>query len=580
MEMMKKIGLMIIVIVLAMCMVVPAMAATPIPIPQMGEDGWVNPTGALYVSITCHHNLISKDVLIYRIEDNNTIFFVNGALVAKETYDMVPKMMDYPKTMLLNEGGQFDVFFHPGSYALKLNDGNGGQPEYALATLYQGGKTSVIFIGHAVSFDNGEAQCVPDETFTIVSAKYGAMGEDCKDVIDVPAHTEYAYWITGTPAHTEYSFRDWLPAGMMEVCYPEVNHTVHHDAVTHEVFSPEVNHTVHHDAVYETVVDVPAHTEYRIGTWQEITSEINAHYEIVTGDIFTGWCKEVSSNYDFTIGNKHYRTYKGNGNPQENGYPLKYLYTSHSDAVYGYVYSSYIDGICPVGEFSIGCIDPYPPVCEQINIPSTYKQVLVTEAYDEIVVDAPAHYDTIIDVPAYDEIVVDAPAHCDQEVDPNSPAHWGAWSAFSDTLVTPVPDQREVQTQLVPDDMTNGHYSSWSDTPEGSCIQQAMSIEGVQVNNPCITRNVPDTYKKECVDAGLYTDVTSQVQKLADDDINSFVFNNGQNPGGIFSTTGTLLAEIADPAPGIVKTIEIVYNNGCSGNKIIDAAEYETINLV
>lgn len=516
----KKIGFIFMVLMLTM-LIAPVMAATPVPEPKMGEDGWVNPTGALYVSLMCHHNLISKDVLIYRIADDNKIFFVNGALVSKETYDMVPKMTDYPKTMKLNEGGQFDVFFSPGSYALKLNDGNGGQPEYALVTLYQGGRTDVVFIGHAVSFDHGKKQCVPDKTFTIVSAKYGALGQSCEDVSDNNAHTEYAYWITGTPAHTEYRYRDYIPDTFKEVCYPEINHK-EYQIETYQIVVPAVPAT-------------PA-----------TGVKVDKEWYKVDGD----WV------YDYPLGHVHAN--KVSGTPIA---PNRFQYNGHTYQITG---SKWDDAFIVTPGTS--------------EVPAEYGWVVTTPFTDGT---CPSKVACLPEEPTTrctERTVIDKEAYCEQIID--VPGHMGDWSVWSDEIPDKV-EGREVETQFIPDDMTNGEYSEWSDTPEGSCIPQDASVVACirEEHEACITRDVPSTTHKECVDVGLYADVTTQVQKLADDGINSFVFDNRPSPGGIFSVTGSLLAELQDPAYGYVKTVEIVYNDGCSEDITVNGNEYDVITL-
>jgi hypothetical protein len=74
---------------------------------------------------------------------------------------------------------------------------------------------------------------------------------------------------------------------------------------------------------------------------------------------------------------------------------------------------------------------------------------------------------------------------------------------------------------------------------------------------------------------GDFVDVTSEVQFVANMHINSFVFNNAMNPGGIVnSAQNTVLKTIVDPSPGQIKSVHIVYDGG-----VIDAAEYAIITL-
>jgi hypothetical protein len=329
-----------------------------------------------------------------------------------------------------------------------------------------------------------------------------------------------------------------------EVCYPEVNHTVHHDAVTHHEFISEVNHTVHHDAVYETVIDVPGHMFI---------------YD------FTGYAKEVHHlgffEHGFYIGEQAYKIYNGNGDPQEKGFTLRYL-KSNCKYLCGYEYDC---------EYSL--------VLDNYWVPDTYKQILVTPAYDEIVVDEAAHYHTITDSEAYDEIVVDIAAHCDQEID--VAGHQGEFSDWCNDQPE-AKDGRIIETRNVPDDMVNGHYSNWSDTPEGSCVKRSDFSIACE-NEPCQTREIPAVTHDEtvCENIGGMADVTQNVKDVVASGHASFVFDNRPSPGGIFDIVrGTLLSQIADPAPGYVKTVTITFNMGCdSQDEIVTAGEYDVIDL-
>ena len=85
----------------------------------------------------------------------------------------------------------------------------------------------------------------------------------------------------------------------------------------------------------------------------------------------------------------------------------------------------------------------------------------------------------------------------------------------------------------------------------------------------------------ECQTDGEVIDVTSNVQNaVAQGATSFFLFDNAQNPGGIFGLGGNLLSQINDPAPGYVKTVFIEYNNGCGSERTIKAMEYDHINLV
>jgi hypothetical protein len=76
-------------------------------------------------------------------------------------------------------------------------------------------------------------------------------------------------------------------------------------------------------------------------------------------------------------------------------------------------------------------------------------------------------------------------------------------------------------------------------------------------------------------------DVTQNVKDVVASGHASFVFDNRPSPGGIFDIVGgTLLSQIADPAPGYVKTVTITFNMGCdSQDETVTAGEYEVIDL-
>ena len=87
----------------------------------------------------------------------------------------------------------------------------------------------------------------------------------------------------------------------------------------------------------------------------------------------------------------------------------------------------------------------------------------------------------------------------------------------------------------------------------------------------------PAVYETVCT--GDYIDVTGILQNLVDTHHSTFVFDNAQNPGGIFDGEGNLLAELTDPAPGQVKTVSIDYTPRCSDPTKITAQEREILTL-
>jgi hypothetical protein len=84
----------------------------------------------------------------------------------------------------------------------------------------------------------------------------------------------------------------------------------------------------------------------------------------------------------------------------------------------------------------------------------------------------------------------------------------------------------------------------------------------------------------DCVTLGNYIDVKANVQAALSTGHTSFLFNNAQNPGGIFDiTTTNLLSQITDPAPEQVKNVVITYNVDGGTSKTITSREYQVISI-
>lgn len=79
----------------------------------------------------------------------------------------------------------------------------------------------------------------------------------------------------------------------------------------------------------------------------------------------------------------------------------------------------------------------------------------------------------------------------------------------------------------------------------------------------------------ETYQVGSFVDVTAEVQKALNNGITTIVFDNAKNPGGLFDAKGNLVAQIDDPAPGIVKSVVI----NIAGGKHIEASEYDEITI-
>jgi hypothetical protein len=256
---------------------------------------------------------------------------------------------DFLKVKVLQDGVSEPQMLAAGNYTAYLQKGNGDQLEQFQFKIGGGATERVPFLGDGVS-SPGERICKP--VYTIIEATYGSGGCWFVTIIDKEAWDEI---ITVTEPWTE------------TIEHPEVNHTVHHDAITHVVYHPEVNHTVYHEAV--------THVVYH--------PEVNhtVHHDAVTHEQF------VTDGYYYVHDHKWF---------WDNGYPIeKVKCSNHAEHGEGWHVQTE------------GCTEAY----------GHYETVIDVPAYDEIVVDTPAWEETIIDVPAYEEIVVDTPAYEETVID-------------------------------------------------------------------------------------------------------------------------------------------------------------------
>jgi hypothetical protein len=124
-------------------------------------------------------------------------------------------------------------------------------------------------------------------------------------------------------------------------------------------------------------------------------------------------------------------------------------------------------------------------------------------------------------------------------------------------------------------EIDTSHWSKWqTEEPEHCIYIQVREFGG----HPklCEQREV-----ETCETVGGYADVTSNVRDALATGHLSFLFRNDVNPGGIFDIiSSTLLSEIEDPAPGIVKHVSIDYKD-CGGNEQhVSVEEYQQITLL
>lgn len=177
-----------------------------------------------------------------------------------------------------------------------------------------------------------------------------------------------------------------------------------------------------------------------------------------------------------------------------------------------------------------------PAVCQREIVHATYGECLV-------ITDAPAHTEYRVRGHWDNDcrLVCTGPwwdRHCHQECE-REWDHSSMWSAWSDE-----------------------QYSYWDEIP----------------SNDKQNREVAAVTHTDC-ETG-FADVTSNVRDVVNAGHLSFLFRNDKNPGGIFDVTSTtLLSEITDPAPGIVKTVSIDYKDCAGTEQHVSADEYEVITL-
>jgi len=105
--------------------------------------------GELDIQTRSHNALLGTLITIQQVNATGHTF-VNGDRIAKETamlYDTFPET----RYVHLSENGNFNQRVWPSVYLITLLNGNGGQPEYAIAEATANYKVSVGFIGSTVS---------------------------------------------------------------------------------------------------------------------------------------------------------------------------------------------------------------------------------------------------------------------------------------------------------------------------------------------------------------------------------------------------------------------------------------------
>jgi hypothetical protein len=327
-------------------------------------------TGHLYVTVLCHHNLFSKEMVL-----------VNN--------DLAP---DVNISVFLRPDGTFDERFISGNYTLTLLDGNAGHKEVRNFFIRNGYEQYVIFIGHAVTFEHIKKNVTPEPTPT-------------------PTETPIV-----TPTITPNVTPTVTPTPIPTQCVPVVNilsALYGAKGVCHEV----INVSEHN----ETVIDVPAHFEHQISTYELITPGVKAYTEKYGNYTLTRRGESHNWYADFVgAGNGKYNVvstdgcggYKRDGN--SDNYKLvkdgkcgnfnvidAFIYHPSVPAVYGFVVTTpFTDGSCPL---LISCIPHIGDTkCEERFVEDTFKEITVPTTY-KTVCDA----DNLIDVTANVQSVVD-----------------------------------------------------------------------------------------------------------------------------------------------------------------------------
>ena len=128
--------------------------------------------GKLHIQTLTHHSLIGKEFTIQRVDPTGMPGFTNGALVQKEFMDKFPKLGD-EHLFELNHIGEWEDFLADAVFAVTLKDGDGGQPEHAMAKITTGYHTDIVFKGHAVSMPSEPVTSVVSGCPTVSS--YGKI---------------------------------------------------------------------------------------------------------------------------------------------------------------------------------------------------------------------------------------------------------------------------------------------------------------------------------------------------------------------------------------------------------------------
>jgi hypothetical protein len=279
------------------------------PNDQIGESAV---SGTLNVQLLCFHNLISKNVVIQRIDENATkeVSTLEGsrAITKYDAERYTP--LGENVTVELSPTGAYDTRLVEGVFLLTLRDGNSGDPEYAVARIHAGYGTQVNFLGHAVTPASSEIK-----DLTVTKATYGM-------VVTIPGtdpvyRTVHHPAVPTMPAWTEH-FGDYTKRGNQ---YDYVGHkngdytrTWQYGHYIYTYVAP-----VHHPAVPgtpawdEQVLVTPGTPETTTGSYIDVTGIVQGlvsngelhiaadyphlHYNALFGDPCPGHVKTLEVKY-------------------------------------------------------------------------------------------------------------------------------------------------------------------------------------------------------------------------------------------------------------------------------------------
>jgi len=299
-------------------------------------------TGYLYIQVLTFESTYSNTVIIQRVDTTGAPLVANG-IVSYDTFKLYAPIGEN-QTLTLSPTAAYDISLAPGTYSLKLTDGNNERPEYAVVTIASGQKTEIHFQGHAVSRWNEKVTPV-GQGLLITRALYGAtVTTDGTPAIDEVHHTEYRYIIRPAIPGVAEVDSQWVicvPHGKNVVATRIVidvdaytdKHGHYHPAVTHTEYkymiSPAVPAIAEQDSGWVTsvpagktiidtrvVIDTPAVPAIPGSTsdqYTDVTTIVqgfvannqlhiaadypNLHYNALFGDPAVGIVKTLSVQY-------------------------------------------------------------------------------------------------------------------------------------------------------------------------------------------------------------------------------------------------------------------------------------------